>query len=163
LLERQFGARGLRFGRDVVIEHPSRVTLGDGVSLKSHVFLSASGPQGSISIGTQTRVDRLTLLYGQGGLTIGCGCAIAACVIVYTQTNQVDADPGAPVLSQPTAYAPVLIGDDVWIGAAAIVLPGVTIGNHAVIGAGAVVTADVAPWSVVGGVPARVLRSRQPA
>lgn len=56
---------------------------------------------------------------------------------------------------------PVHIGDGVWIGARAILLPGVVIGEHAIIGAGAVVTRDVEPWSVVGGVPARKIRGRR--
>lgn len=163
LLARRYGAHGLRVGRDVTVEGASRVTLGDGVSLKSHVFLGASGPRGSIRIGAQTRVDRLTVLYGQGGLTIGAGCAIAAGVIVYSQSNQYAADPAAPVLSQPVVYAPVTVGDDVWIGAGAVLLPGVTVGDHAVVAAGAVVTRDVAPWHVVGGVPARILSARGPA
>ncbi len=163
LLARRYGATGLRVGRSVVVEGPSRVTLGAGVSLKSHVFLGASGPQGAIGIGARTRVDRQTVLYGQGGLHIGAGCAIAAGVIIYSQSNQYAASPGAPVLSQPVVYAPVHVGDDVWIGAGAVLLPGVTVGDHAVVAAGAVVTRDVAPWAVVGGVPARVLSSRRPA
>ena len=56
--------------------------------------------------------------------------------------------------------APVVIGDDVWIGSRVIILPGVKIGNGSVIGAGAVVTKDVEPYSVVGGVPAKLIRRR---
>ena len=61
------------------------------------------------------------------------------------------------------AAHPVTIGHDVWIGHNATVLPGVTIGNGAAVGAGAIVTKDVAPYSVVAGVPARVIRQRFPA
>ncbi|MDI6836093.1 MAG: DapH/DapD/GlmU-related protein [Rhizobiaceae bacterium] len=57
----------------------------------------------------------------------------------------------------------VLIGHDVWIGHGATVLPGVTVGNGAVIGAGAVISRDVAPYTIVGGVPARLIRERFPA
>ncbi len=55
----------------------------------------------------------------------------------------------------------VTIGDDVWIGQNAIIMPGVTINNGAVVGAGAVVTKDVAAYDIVGGVPARVIKSRK--
>jgi acetyltransferase-like isoleucine patch superfamily enzyme len=58
-------------------------------------------------------------------------------------------------------YAPVRIGDDVWIGARAVILPGVTVGDHAVIGAGAVVREDVPAWAIVAGVPAKVIRDRR--
>jgi maltose O-acetyltransferase len=56
---------------------------------------------------------------------------------------------------------PVTIGDDVWIGTRVIILPGVTVGSHAILGAGAVVTKDVPEWAIVGGNPARVIRFRK--
>ena len=55
---------------------------------------------------------------------------------------------------------PVIIGDDVWIGGRVIILPGVTIGSHSIIAAGAVVTKDVPEWAIVGGTPAKVLKFR---
>lgn len=155
-------APGLRLGRGVEIDGLRRVRLGRDVLLNTGVFVGATGSHGSVAIGDGTHVDRNSVLYGQGGLVIGRGCAIAAGVLIYSQTNRFDADPEAPILAQGTAYAPVSIGDDVWIGAGAVVVPGVTIADHAVVAAGAVVTADVPTWSVVGGVPARVIKSRRP-
>jgi galactoside O-acetyltransferase len=61
---------------------------------------------------------------------------------------------------QQANAAPIVIGDDVWIGMGAIILPGVTVGKGAIVAAGAVVTADVAPGQVVGGVPARLVKAR---
>ena len=59
-----------------------------------------------------------------------------------------------------TPRRPVRIGNDVWIGTQSIILPGVTIGDHSIIGAGSVVTKDVEPWTIVGGNPARMIRRR---
>lgn len=68
---------------------------------------------------------------------------------------------GQPVTRQAMDEADIVIGDDVWIGARAIVLQGVSIGDGAVIAAGAVVRQDVPPFAVVAGVPARVVSQRQ--
>jgi len=151
----------LRVGRNVQLVAPENIHLGRDVSLLGNAYVNAAGPRGSVRIGDRTHVDQFTVLYGQGGLSIGRGCAIASGVIVYSQTNQIDADREAPVLDQPVVYAPVHVGDDVWIGARAVILPGVTVGDHAVIGAGAVVRADVPAWAIVAGVPARVIRDRR--
>ncbi len=64
------------------------------------------------------------------------------------------------MIDQPWIERDVHIGADVWIGANAVVLPGITIGDHSIVAAGAIVTKDVAAYSVVGGVPARVIMSR---
>ncbi len=157
----RFGARGLRLGRGVTIDGPENVRLGDKVSLAGGVFLSATGDQGRISIGEVTHVDRGSVLYGQGGLEIGARCAIAAHVVIYSQTNRFDLAPHGEILEQGTRYAPVKVGDDVWIGAGAILIPGITVGDHAVIAAGAVITKDVPAWHVAGGVPAKVLKDRR--
>ncbi len=151
-----------RIGRRVELVGPrDRFVFGEGVALHGNAYLNANGAAGSIRIGAGSHVDQFCVLYGQGGLAIGARCAIAAGVIVYTQTNQFDAAPLAPIVEQPVRYAPVGIGDDVWIGARAVILPGVTIGDHAVIAAGAVVREDVPAWTIVAGVPARVIGDRR--
>jgi acetyltransferase-like isoleucine patch superfamily enzyme len=61
---------------------------------------------------------------------------------------------------QPCTQSPITIGDDVWIGANAIILQGTSIGVGAIVAAGAVVRSEVAPYDIVGGVPARVLKNR---
>ena len=150
-----------RVGRNVEIAGAEHLELGRGVTFLGNVYVNATGERGRIRIGDGTSVDQFCVLYGQGGLDIGRRCAIAAGVIVYSQTNQFAHDPTQPVLDQPVVYAKVTIGDDVWIGARAVILPGVTVGSHAVIGAGAIVRQDVAPWTIVAGVPARVLGDRR--
>jgi acetyltransferase-like isoleucine patch superfamily enzyme len=161
LLSSRFRARDLRVGRLVTFEGWENISLGDGVSLYGSVFLNATGDKGRIRVGPGTHIDRNTVLYGQGGVDIGAGCAVASGVIVYSQSNQYSLRPGDPILDQGTRYAPVSIGDDVWIGAGAIILPGVKIGDHAVVAAGSVIRADVEDWNVVAGVPARMIRDRR--
>lgn len=151
----------LRIGRGVQFVGARRIVLGRDVTLFGNAYLNASGPSGHIEIGDGTHVDQFCVLYGQGGLKIGKRCAIAAGVTVYTQSNQYKLDPLANVLDQPVVYRAVDIGDDVWIGARAVILPGVQIGDHAIIAAGSVVRCDVPAWAIVGGVPARHLGDRR--
>ena len=89
----------------------------------------------------------------QGGITIDEGALIGHNVVLATINNNLD-----PAKRQSMSYAPIHIGKNVWIGANATVLAGVTIGDGAVVAAGAVVTKDVEPNTVVGGVPAKVIK-----
>ena len=89
----------------------------------------------------------------QGGITIGDGVFIAPDVKILTEGH-----PEEPSRRHTLMTKPIKIGDRVWIGAGATILPGVTIGENAIVAAGAVVSRDVEPDTIVGGVPARVLR-----
>ena len=109
--------------------------------------------------------------------TIGRFCSIARNAAICPPNHDFDCISNHPFLKNPKFYrgldkAPpshlkpkpdVVIGNDVWIGLNAIILPGVTIGDGAVVAAGAIVTHDVAPYSIVGGSPARHIRFRFPA
>ena len=96
-----------------------------------------------------------------GPVTIGKYVMMGPEVVIYTTGHQF-ARVDIPMMEQGlTESRAVTIGDDVWIGKRAIIMPGVTIGNGCIIGAGAVVTKDIPPYSVAGGVPARVLKSRK--
>lgn len=90
-----------------------------------------------------------------GTITLGSRCFIGPRVQLYTATHPLDA---ARRATGEERALPVRIGDDCWLGGGAIVLPGVTIGDRSVVGAGAVVTRDVPPDSLVAGNPARVIR-----
>ena len=92
----------------------------------------------------------------QGGIEIGDGVMIGHNVVLATVNHDLN-----PANNRKNHYAPVKIGNHVWIGANATILPGATIGDWAVVAAGAVVTKDVPELTVVGGVPAKVLKTLQ--
>lgn len=156
-----FRSGRLRIGRGVQFVGAGNIRLGADVTFYGNTYLNAAGIKGYIEIGECTHIDQFCVLYGQGGLRIGSRCAIASGLIVYSQSNQYEANPEMNIIDQSVVYSPVSIGDDVWIGGGAIILPGVAIGNHAVIAAGAVVRRDVGDWAVVAGVPARVIADRR--
>lgn len=81
-------------------------------------------------------------------------------VVIYSSMHAYD-DLNIPIMMQGAKeIKPVTIGNDVWVGLRAVIMPGVKIGNHVIIGSGAVVTHDVTDYAVVGGVPAKVIRYR---
>jgi putative colanic acid biosynthesis acetyltransferase WcaF len=108
----------------------------------------------SLSVGGETAIGPSVSFYNLGGLTIGKRVVISQNAYVCGGTH--DYNTG----NYPLVCKPVVIGDDVWVGASAFLCPGVSIGQGAVIGACAVVTKDVAPWTIVAGNPARVIGTR---
>lgn len=112
-----------------------------------------------IQAGRRVAINSGTYMDGRGGISIGSDVMIGPnCVIVSVAHGTADVE--RPMWTQELRYAPVSIGDDVWIGASVSVLPGITIGRGAVIGAGAVVTHSIPDWAVAAGQPARVIRLR---
>lgn len=81
-------------------------------------------------------------------------------ITIITENHRFDGLEVPMALQGQAESKPVVIEDDVWVGARAIILPGVTIGAHSIVGAGSVVTKDVPPWTVVGGNPARIIKVR---
>jgi maltose O-acetyltransferase len=107
-----------------------------------------------VEIGNSVIISPFFQLHGMGGVTIGDRVMIASHVAITSLTH----DHTAPVMQGTGIMRPVVIEDDVWIGTHAVILPGVTVGHGAVIGAGAVVTHDVPANAIAAGVPARVIR-----
>jgi len=107
-----------------------------------------------ITIGQHTVINYGVLLDGRRGLDIGNNVSVAEGSVILTLGHDVDDAKFAQ------KGAPVIIHNYVFIGSYARVLPGVTLGEGAVVGAGAVVTRDISPYTVVGGAPARYIRER---
>ena len=110
---------------------------------------------GDVTIGDYTRIGiHCTVI---GPVCIGDHVNLAQGITV-TALNHNYADSSRKIDEQGISTKPVLIGDDVWIGANAVILPGVTIGRHVVVAAGAVVTKDIPDYSLVAGIPAKVIK-----
>ena len=148
-------------GRHSVIHHSVRMDtppyrkfrLGDNSVIES--FACINNAVGEVIIGDYTRVGLHNTVIGP--VTIGSHVNLAQGITV-TALNHNFADSEKRIDEQGVSTTPVVIEDDVWIGANAVVLPGVTIGTHSVIAAGAVVTKDVPPHSIAAGVPAKVIK-----
>lgn len=113
----------------------------------------------NIRMGRNVAINHDVFLLGRVGITIGDDVVLSTrCMLLDAQLDARTVVAGAPVYDD----APITIENGAWIGAGAIILAGVTIGRHSVVGAGSVVTRDVAPGSVVAGNPARPIRHDGP-
>ena len=130
-----------------------RFSLGDYSVIES--FCCINNAVGDVVIGDHTRIGLHNTVIGP--VTIGSHVNLAQGITV-TALNHNFEEPNKRIDEQGISTSAVTIEDDVWIGTNAVILPGVTIGNHSVVAAGAVVTKDVPPHSLVAGVPAKVIK-----
>ncbi|MDD5566238.1 MAG: acyltransferase [Candidatus Omnitrophica bacterium] len=159
--------RRIRLAESVVLERHSRlcangtnavITIGANTTVSPYALLKSNN--GTIILGSRCSVNDYAILYGYGGLTIGNNVHIAShAVVVASQHDYAKLE--TPDFSKDMLGKGIKIEDNVWIGAHAVILDGVTIGTGAVIGAGAVVVKDIPPFSVAVGVPARVIKTRR--
>lgn len=128
---------------------------GSGINVEKGAFF---GSGSGVRLGDRSGLGMDCIVTGT--VTIGDDVMMGPrCTLI--SRDHVMSDLSVPMNRQGlTPDRPIVIGDDVWLGAGVIVLPGVTIGSHSVVAAGSVVTRDVPPAAVVGGVPARVLKYR---
>lgn len=148
-------------GKHSVIHHSVRMDtppyrkfhLGDYSVIES--FCCINNAVGDVIIGDHTRVGLHNTIIGP--VRIGNHVNLAQGITV-TALNHNFQDSGRKIDEQGITTVPVSIEDDIWIGANAVILPGITIGQHSVVAAGAVVTKNVPPHSLVAGVPAKIIR-----
>jgi acetyltransferase-like isoleucine patch superfamily enzyme len=158
----------VRLGRGVYIDEnvylhacPQGISIGEKSLIMHgavlHVYNFRNLPHAFIHIGSQSLIGELNVLRGQGGITIG-NRVYTAPLVQMLAVNHVFDDPTVPIIEQGITAEGIVVEDDAWIGAGAIITDGVRIGCGSVVAAGAVVTDDVPAHTVVGGVPARVLK-----
>jgi acetyltransferase-like isoleucine patch superfamily enzyme len=138
---------GIEIGSETIVMH--------GAIL--HVYNFRDMPHSRIKIGRNSLIGEYSVVRGQGGVEIGDRVYTSPFTQIIA-VNHVFDDPDRPFVEQGITAEGIVIEDDVWLGAGAIITDGVRVGRGAVVAAGAVVNRDVEPHTVVGGVPARLIK-----
>jgi acetyltransferase-like isoleucine patch superfamily enzyme len=134
-----------------------RLEVGEHVLFEPGVWITAPGAA-RVRIGAGTFLNLNVMIAAYELVEIGSHCMLANGCFVSDANHRFD-DPGRPVTWQGfTSKGPTRLGDNVWCGAHVVITSGVTIGERAIVGANSVVTTDVAPYSIVAGTPARVIK-----
>ena len=140
--------QGIEIGENTIVMH--------GAVL--HVYNFRDMPQSRIKIGKDSLIGEYSVIRGQGGVTIGDRVYTSPFTQIIA-VNHVFDDPNRPFVNQGITAEGIIIEDDVWLGAGAVITDGVRVGKGAVVAAGAVVTKDVPPHTVVGGLPAKPIKT----
>ncbi len=162
-------ASNIRLGHGVYLDQgtylhatPNGIDIGDETIVMHgavlHVYNFRNMPHSGIKIGKNSLVGEYSVIRGQGGVTIGDRVYTSPFTQIIA-VNHVFDDPKRPFVDQGITAEGIIIEDDVWLGAGAVITDGVRVGKGAIVAAGAVVTKDVPPHTVVGGVPARILKT----
>lgn len=153
LLRRAKGAIGEQtFISELAMVEPTEFTLGSGSYVAAHAYIT-----GTVNMGDDCTVNAFTVV--RGTVTCGDGVRIGAHTSILGFNHGMA--PDRRIYLQAGSEVGINIGEDVWIGSNVVIVDGVNIGSHAVIGAGSVVTADVPDWAIVAGNPARFKRDRR--
>lgn len=151
-------AKKVRVGSGVSVTLPRAFSADARAVIEPCVSIKLVGQNARLHLRQYVFIGRGSILDLTGDLSVGERTLIAPGCFLTDHNHGIK--PSLPIASQPVVDGPIRIGADCWLGAHAIVLPFVTIGDGAVVAAGAVVTKDVEPYSIVAGVPARFLRMR---
>ena len=146
------------FERGVLVFHPENISIGNNVYIGHNTILKGYY-KNEMVIGDHTWIGQGCFLHSGGGIEIGKAVGIGPMVKIITSVHRED-DLSKPLIFCDLEFGKVIIEDGCDIGVGVIILPGVKIGKGSIIGAGSVVNKDVEPYTVVAGVPAKVLRRR---
>lgn len=158
--------RGVRVSKHVflfsgveLLRYPKSISLGSRVIVKTGAHLCVCNENALIKIGARTSIGFYSFLYASSQISIGDDCMIAPFVYIVDSDHGIKK--GICMNQQPNHAMPIVIGNDVWVGAHSVILSGVEVGDGAIIASGAVVRESVPPNTIVGGVPAKILGVRK--
>jgi galactoside O-acetyltransferase len=152
---------GLTISQGCLIKGFKQIVLGHNVSFGPNAQVYAEGTDRFIEIGNNVAANANVMINADNGGSIKIGDnVLIGPNVVLRASNHVFSNRDMPILSQGHKAGAIVIKDDVWLGANAVIVPDVIIGKGAVVGAGAVVTKDVEEYTVVAGVPARKIGAR---
>lgn len=165
-------ANNLIVGRDFIVEEyaeinclsTQRIIIGDKVTIGSYALIRPTGKYGGeigagLKIGDNSNIGPFSYIGCSGMIIIGNNVMISPRVSIYAENHNFFRT-DIPMKQQGVTKEKVIIEDDCWIAANSIILAGVTVGKGSIISAGSVVTKDVPPYSIVGGVPAKIIKKR---
>jgi acetyltransferase-like isoleucine patch superfamily enzyme len=164
-------ASNVHLGQNVYLDRgvylhalPAGISIGDNTFIMHHTMLHVFNfrdlPQAEIRIGKNCFMGEFNVVRGQGGVKIGNDVYTGPMVQIVA-VNHVYDDPTRLIRQQGITAQGIAIEDDVWIGANAVILDGVTVGRGSIIGAGAVVANDIPPYSIAVGAPAKPIKDRR--
>jgi acetyltransferase-like isoleucine patch superfamily enzyme len=138
-------------------EHGGKIILGNKVVIRHDALLRTC--TGIITLGDNVVVNYGCILHGFGNITIGKNSLLSPTVQIYAQNHGIKRE--ALIRDQPQTHKGVVIGEDVWVGAGAIIIDGVTLGDGVVVGAGSVVSTSFGPYAIIAGNPAVQIGERK--
>lgn len=156
--------RQLILGKNVIIDPRAFISRGGHILINDNSIIRAGAmllpAGGSITIGKRCSINQYTIINGQGNVKIGDNVMIAAFVSIFAGNHNFS-NIEIPMRDQGmTTKGGIIIENDVWIGTHSVILDGVKIGTGSIIAAGAVVINNVEPFSIIGGVPGKLIRRR---
>lgn len=148
------------FEPGVLVFHPENIEIGDNVYVGHNAMLKAHHT-GKLIIGNEVWIGQNCFIHGAGGVTIGSHVGIGPGVMMYSSPHDLSQDNLGPISDLPAKFQPIVIEDDCNLGMGSILIGKVKLAKGTQVGAGAVVTKDTEPMSIMVGVPAKLLRMRQ--
>jgi len=141
-----------------LLRYPKNIEIGNDVVIKEGAQICSCNSEAMIRIGKNSTIGYYTFIFASEEIEIGNDCLIAPFVYIVDSDHGINRD--QLINQQPNCTKPINIGNDVWIATGAKILKGVTIGDGAIVAAGAVVKDDVPPYYIVGGIPAKIIGER---